>query len=291
MALPRGVQEQADQAKAIQAQLSGQPQDADPTVTTPPSPELDDKGEPVDWEKRFKGLQRTHQKTTEELTALRGNNEQLAAEAADIKKLLDKADEADPATQAPVFTEAEIKEYGQDFLDMVVRVAGNINAGKTHDDIAEELQKVKGTLNNIVTTQVQTEEDRFYSTLDKMVPDWEQINESDAFKAWLKEKMPLTASERQRFLEAAQKRFDVETVASFFTTFKGESGVSYMPDTKTAPGNQPIVEGGQETFIVTQAEIANFYDECKKGMWKGRETEARENEMKINRAIKEGRVR
>lgn len=290
MALPRGVQEQADKANAIQAQLSGQPGNppADPKVQNPPPASQDDG--PEDWEKRFKGLQRTHQKTTEEVSELRGQNQQLQQEIADIKTLMEKV-EAAPAAQEPVFTEAEIKEYGQDFLDMVVRVAGSINAGKSQDDIAQELQELKGTLNTIVTQQVQTEEERFYAALDKMVPDWEQINESEAFKAWLKEKMPLTSSERQRFLDAAHKRFDVETVASFFTTFKGESGVSYMPDTKTAPGTKPDVEGGQETFIVTQREIATFYDEMKKGMWKGREQEARENEMKINRAIRDGRVR
>lgn len=287
MTLPRGVKEQAEKANAIQAQLAGKP----PEGASPPVQNLPPEEGSEDWEKRYKGLQRTHQKTAEEVTELRDQNEKLTQEVADIKALLEKANEAEPAAQGPVFTDAEVKEYGQDFLDMVVRVAGSMNAGKSQDDIAQELQELKGTLNTIVTTQHQTAEERFYADLERMVPDWEQINESEEFKAWLKEKMPLTSSERQRFLETAHKRLDVDTVASFFTTFKSESGASYMPDTHTANSGMPEVEGGKETFIVTQAEIANFYEEVRRGKWKGREDEMRQNELKINRAIKDGRVR
>jgi hypothetical protein len=285
MALPRGVQEQADKANAIQAQLSGQP--VEPVVTdSVPTP--GDKGE-QDWEKRYKGMQKSHAKAVGEL---RDDNERLTADNEEIKLLLDKAQSSEPAVQVPTFTEAEVKEYGQDFLDMVVRVASTINAGRSQDDIAQELAELKDQFGAISQVQKRSAEDRFYDELEAAVPKWEQINELDAFKAWLKETMPLTSSERQRFLDAAHKRFDAKTVISFFTTWLGESGMqSYMPDTVSAPSGMPEVEGGKETFIVTQAEIGNFYDELKMGKWKGREEEARQNELKINRAIKEHRVR
>ena len=290
MALPRGVQKQADEAAAIQAQLSGQPAPAAiETVVTPTSPAAP--VESSDWEKRYKGMQKSHEKTLGEVSGLREENERLTSEVADIKALLEKAQTPEPAALEPTFSDAEVKEYGQDFLDVIVRVAKTINTGDASESIAKELAELKGQFGNVVQHQVKTEEDRFYAALEATVPDWEAINESDEFKAWLKEIMPLTSSERQRFLETAHKRFDAQTVIGFFTAWKSESGVSYMPDTTTANNNMPEIEGGAETFIVTQAEIANFYDEMKKGMWKGREEEARQNELKINRAIQQGRVR
>jgi hypothetical protein len=287
MALPRGVQEQADKAAAIQARISRQPAPnaAVDDDNSPPS------NEPVDWEKRYKGMQRSHEKA---VSGLREDNEALKAEITDIRGLLEKAKETEamePAAQEPTFTDAEIKEYGQDFLNVIVRVAKTIKGNQPNESIAKELAELKGQFGNIVQHQVKTEEDRFYEELEQMVPDWEVINESDAFKTWLKETMPLTNSERQRFLTAAHKRFDAKAVIDFFRTWKSESGMSHMPNTVTANSRMPIVDGGKETFIVTQAEIANFYDELRRGKWKGREDEARQNELKINRAIQTDRVR
>jgi len=280
MALPKAVQKQAEEAKKIQEKLNGSEQLApvDP-VTSQPAPA------PDDWEKRYKGMQRTHDKT---VSGLRDENEGLNTKVEELEALLEKANTA-PAAQEPVFSEAEIEEYGQDFLDMVSRIAATKN-DSPDSNVAKELNELKTKFDGIAEKQFRTVEDKFFDELDTAVPNWEDINEQDDFKNWLAEEMPLTGQERQKFLENAHKRFDSKAVISFFNAWLSVSGKGYMPDSITVPselGN----ENPNDIGIITKRDIDIFYEELKLGKWKGREKEARQNELKIFAAQKAGMIR
>jgi hypothetical protein len=102
--------------------------------------------------------------------------------------------------------------------------------------------------------------------------------------------MPLTNQQRQKFLSKAHEQLDATTVIGFFTAWKGESGAGYTPRTVTTPSvldDEEVVDND----IYRGSDIKRFYDEKTKGMWKGREEEARQIELKIFKAQKEGRVR
>lgn len=284
MALPKAVQKQADKATAIQNQLAG----VEPTVEPDednPAPASDQ----VDWEKRFKGMQKTHDKTVREL---RDNNDESNRQIGELKALLEKAtaQPAEPAVQAPIFTEAEVEEYGQDFLDMVTRVAEA--KAKDSSSVTSELEELKGRFDNIVEIAVKSDEQKFYTALDKAVPDWEDINDDDDFHAWLAEEMPMTGRERQVFLTEAQRKFDAKTVISFFTAWKGRSGeVSHYPDTTTTPSQLPGDHGDEEGVIISKASVKQFYTDAAAGRYKGKDELKAQIEAKIFRATQEGRVR
>lgn len=284
MGLPRGVQKQAEQAnQAIQASRGEPPaMGPKPDDPAPPTPE------PVDWEKRFKNMKRSHDETVSEL---RNQNEDLADKVEKLTALLEKAETKEPAAQEPVFTEAEVEEYGQGFLDMVTRVAKSAASGASSGEIANELKELKGQFNNIVQSQVRSKEERFYDELTQAVPNWEAINEDEKFHDWLKDEMPMTSQERQVFLAQAQKRFDARTVINFFTQWQQEqSGESVLLNTTTTT-NEYLGDRSEAAEIWTSSDIEAFYKDKKLGKFRGREDEARQIEMRIFRAQNQGRVR
>ena len=283
MAVPASVKRQAENATKIQESIiaakGGQPA---PAVAPDPASPIGD--QPIDWEGRFKGLQKTHQTTAEDLKELRDNYDRLQGVIDGLKAAPPAP--AEPATpEPPVFTPAEVKEYGQEFLEMVARVAG----GNADSSIRTELTEVKTALNGFVEHQVQSAEDLFYAELDSKMPGWEQINASQDFKDWMAEEMPMTSQQRQKFLEAAHKRLDAKSVLDFFVAWKGESGGSYTPEGVTTPSQ--FVDESVDTDIYAASDVKVFYDEKARGKWKGREQEARQIELKIFKAQKEGRIR
>jgi hypothetical protein len=284
MAVPASVKKQAEEAARIQesiiANKTGKPVEqpaAAPSTTDPAD----------DWEKRFKGLQKTHSVAQDEMSELRDTNTKLASDIAELKAMIKDKPDPEPAAQAPVFTDAEVKEYGQDFLEMVSRVASQ--ASTPDSTIASELKEVKDRVNGFVEHQHQSDEDKFYSILDAEFPGWEATNESEGFKKWLAELMPLTGQQRQAFLEKAHKQFDAKAVLSFFAAYTGESGGSYSPRTVTA--SSELQDEVVDTDIYRASDIKRFYDEKARGHWAGREKEARQIELKIFAAQKQGRVR
>lgn len=290
MSLPREVKRQAKRASEIQAQLRGEPVDDENVVPLKPDDDASpDKDQNIDWEHRFKTQK---QKYDEAVPALRAENEQQAARIAELEEQAKKPEpEPTPAVpEKPVFTEAEIEEYGEDFLNLITRVAGT--QADPNADVSKELSELKTQFDAISQSQAKTAQDRFFDDLTALVPDWEKVNEDDAFKAWLAEEMPMTGMERQAFLNEAQRKNDARKVASFFTAWKGESGQqSYLPDTVNGGAGQGDANADDSHEIYTRAEVAQFYDDKKLGRYKGREDEARQIELKIFRAQKEGRIR
>jgi hypothetical protein len=286
MAVPKRVQEQKDEAERIQQRIidkkAGKP---DLVVADPPAaPANADPG--TDWEKRFKGLQVTHGQAVEQIAEISDANKALQQDVAELKALIKVEPDPLPAAQVAAFTDAEVKEYGQTFLDMIGRVA---TAAAAPDSITSELNEVKDRLNGFVETQYQTAEETYFAILDKEMPDWEKINKDEGFKAWLAELMPLTKQQRQVFLEKSHKNHDAYAVLEFFRAWKGESGQGYTPQSHTTNGE--FVEEVVDTDTYRPADIKRFYDEKAKGLWNGREDEARQIELRIFKAQKEGRIR
>ena len=251
MALPKKVQEQADRAAEVQAQIIGSepPVEGAALIADPPEQVKPEKKE-TDWEKRFKTQKKKYDEIVPEL---RANEKALSERVVELE-----AAEPEPAAQVkPVFTEDEIEEYGSDFLDLITRVAGN----KPDDtEVAKDLKELKDQFDGIAESQARTAEDRFFDDLAELKPNWEDINSNEDFISWLSEEMPMTGKERQFFLAGAQRSFNARKVAEFFTLWEGESGgQSYLPD--TVPAGQdvrvqfahPTYESRQQLTLAAEA--------------------------------------
>lgn len=306
--VPSAVRKQAEKAEQIQRQLAGKKgSDEDVIVENPPNnqqvqdpprqSQADNTGQGDDWEKRFKGLQKSHERTVAELRdsneSLIQQNQDLAGQIRELRAEIQTAKPDAPAAQEITFTPEEQEEYGEAFLSMVKKVADQLVKSQDSSAVMGELRGLRDDFDEIKTRQIKSDEDRFFDEVAASVPDWEEINETPDFKDWLAQEMPLTGQERQVFLNQARKRFDAKTVINLFNAWKGEAGIQpfYPSSVTTREDEVDISNTSGDNYVFTGAEIQKFYDEKRRGRWKGREEEARRFEERIFLAQKEGRVR
>ena len=108
---------------------------------------------------------------------------------------------------------------------------------------------------------------------------------------------------RQTYLEDAQRRYDVDRVAAFFTTWSGLNGngsaqqvqstnqnelqQQVAPKKSRSAGAAPTT-GAKPSY--STADIAAFYEDVRKGKFKGRDDERAKIERDIFAAQAEGRI-
>jgi len=138
------------------------------------------------------------------------------------------------------------------------------------------------------------------------VPDYEVIDNDDAFKTWLLQADGFSGLLRNDILQNAYFAFDVDRTAKVFNAWKAEA---------TPPAPQPVEEpidpqvelatqvspGQARTAAIvvpddgkkvwTVDEMDTFYKDFARGEYRGRMAEAQRIETDIDRALAEGRVR
>lgn len=214
-------------------------------------------------------------------------------------------------------SEDEEKNFGKDYLDAAARAAMQ-RLDPVVRSMAEQIETLKGELAKTTTaartaqqsTQRMTEAQAF-QRLAQEVPEYETINTSEAYIAWLNEKDRFSGVPRHRLLSAAWHRGDIETVVQFFKAFKAEYvGVnedgSTEQDTQRPPARRPVDKstlvgpgrgrsasrnGTQQDKIQwTNADISTFFRDVATGRYKDNPAERERLERDIFDAQSENRV-
>jgi hypothetical protein len=229
---------------------------------------------------------------------------------------------AAPAQQAPqgqvaekYITDRDREDFGQEMIDFADRVAAErIAPLMAHiskmEQVINQLQGVVPAVQNIQATQQRSAEQQFFDGLTRLVPGWESINAQQPFQAWLLDLDPMTGISRQTYLEDAQRRGDVQRVASIFNIWQQISGNSQVAQ-PTARPNSPSSAANSELArqvspgrslnstpaptssqdrIWTGADITKFYSDVRKGVYKGNDAERSRLEADIFAAQREGRI-
>jgi hypothetical protein len=181
----------------------------------------------------------------------------------------------------------------------------NTDLAKQVVDLQNELANVKQGVTKVRETVVVNNERDFRAALARKVKEetgrnWLEINEEDSFHNFLAEEVPYTGREKQEFLIKAHKDFDVDAAAKFFIDYAGPSSLKDEPSPEPEPkvpeeliapetggGNIPPIP---EERVYTTQEVDKFYDDKRKGKYKGKEGEARKIEQDILTAGREGRI-
>jgi hypothetical protein len=197
------------------------------------------------------------------------------------------------APDLSALTAEEREQYGEDFLKVVAKVAA-AQAPATQSaptDLTDRLARIEDVV-------AETKEDAFFRKLVEAAPTWEALNTDNGFLAWLAETDTFTGATRQSLFNDAYQRLDVKRVASFFNAYGGnqssvsrtdqltplESQVTPRPNTSAAAPPQ-----GKKLW--TNREIAKFYDDMRRGVYKDNIADAARIEQDIFAAQTEGRVR
>jgi hypothetical protein len=291
-----------------------QPPAPQPPAPQPPAPQPPAPQPPADdaqWQHKYSVLQGKYDTEMARNTELlRQSNERISA----LEQLLATMRQAPqaPAPAAPqapaskLVTAEDETEYGRNMVEFVQRAARDAwsteRAGMQRT--IDELQAQLGNTNRAVQ---QTAQQRMHAALDQAMPDWQAMNTSPQFLAWLNLPDVFSGRRRHDLLLDAYEKNDTQRVLNFFVTFKKEDSAidptaappsalrapQVDPATLVAPGAPrgaaPGAEAPGSKPIWSQQEITEFYDRKRRG--KVPADEAARVEREIILASAEGRVR
>ena len=281
---------EAQVQEPTQEQPQEQPQAA-PTAQTPPQ---------VDpAEQRFRTLQGIMNK---EIHTLQGQVKHLTDQLGTaVERLNQRPAEPKESRVAVVSDPKDVENFGVDLVDMVNRVAGTQHAEllRSIDErfalISQHMAGLSENVNGAAKHVAQSAEESFFAKLERTVPDWERTNQDQRFLAWLAEVDPVYGLPRQAALDQAQKQLSVERAAAVFNAFTGprKSATTIDPlDKQVSPrGTASPAPTAQQARMVAASEITRFYDEVRRGEWRGKEDKAAQREAEFNLALSESRVR
>lgn len=256
--LPKAIQDQLDAAEAIQQQLTNQtaePQNAEPNPEPQPPAEPTPDPQPAepqpqpqvtppeatepetDWKQRAKTLEGKYNAEVPRLHGqLKDLNTQLASALEQIHQLKTAQPTPPEQKRQELITKDDEETFGSDLIDLsrrVVREEFAQLAPHVISEIRKEFAPIREQVGEVQKKTAQTEEERFWTSIDTAVPDWRDIDQDQKWLEWLAEYDPMTGTTRQESLDNAHASLDAARVAAIFKVFKG----GFKPE---QPAPQPI---------------------------------------------------
>lgn len=326
MSLPEQIQKQVDEAKSIIEQHYGTPapEGGAPVLTTdaPAAPVSDaapetpaapatPSAEEKTFEQRWRSLQGIYNAQAQELNNTKQRIAQLEQVLATMQSTPAVAPPAPPAQRN--VTEADAEEFGDRYVDFVQRATSDASAAlvATIESLKAEVAQLKSlapVVNTVAATQRKSAADQFFVDIATAVPDWQSTNADPRFHEWLVTPDPMTGIARQTYLESAQNSLDSARAVNIFRAWAQQNS---GPQAVTPPAAPPTptptitelerqIAPGRTTATVaptqnalrqwTPEDVTAFYDDVRRGVYKGREAERAETERDLFRAQREGRM-
>lgn len=265
MALPQAIQRQEAEAEAIRAAAYGPAEEA-PTspVETPAAPAPVPQPAPVApppapapspqpaapvqavpqppagpqiledaayWKQRFETVAgkfdaevpRLHQQ-------LREQSEQLRA----LSTQLEQSRTPEPAQPGQPVAQQDVENFGEDLVDFVRRIAQEAAAAERarveqrFGAVVQQVEQVQGHV-------AKTENEKFWSQVIGMVPDWLAIDSSPSWIQWLDTSPDYTESTYRELASQAIAKGKPEKVAKLVDTWKAATGYGQQQSQPQAP--------------------------------------------------------
>lgn len=332
MALPAQVRKQAEAVNKLYEELNvdtdgqgteaeagsesvedtGAEREADSGQEQAPAPKAEEQPAGDNTEKtleqKYKTLQGMY---NAEVPRLHTEKRELNNRVQQLEQLIASMNATPAQEQAPMeklITEQDMEDYG-DSIEVMRRVFREETASKDSEinELKNLVRQMQGTVvpqvHQLTQSHAVSSEQRFWADLQTAVPDWQDINGSQEFQAWLLEVDPLTGIPRQTYLDDAQRTMDARRVANFFSTWKGMTGGQDARTTRETQSTSELERqvapgkgrsGGAkpqgEAKTYTSEDIKKFFADVQKGKYKGRETERDRIERDIFAAQREGRI-
>lgn len=262
--------------------------------------------EETDWEQRYKTLQG---KYNAELPRLQGQVRDLETIIAQMQVVTKSDNDArTPEVQAAeIVTAEDVEDYGEDFINVVRRVAQQEYMPLVKKLEAEN-EQLRSNMGEVQSTVTQTARQRMLSTLTEQVPTWRDINVSDDFMIWLGEYDAYAGAKRHDLLLKAFEDNDETRTIAFFKGYQNEHAAvtsEQQPQARPAKVDlETLVSPGKASEAKSvraqdglagkqwsEHEINLFYQKVTAGKYRGKEKEKARIEADIIKAAKEGRIK
>ncbi len=308
---PEGTPPDGELPKAPVTELHPEklPKGDDPEST----PAAEPKPERTDWKQKYNVLQGKYDAEVPRLSS------DLREALGRIKTLEEHSTPLSTETPLPepvatAISDEEIKDYGEDLIDVIGRKAKEIAKNEFQPIVNELKQEISSLQDKIgVTGQRVTkqEQNEVFAVLDREVKDWREINIDPNFKAWLGQVDPFSGHIRSKLMLDAFDARNAPRVKVFFDSFLRENA-TVTPDPTALPAGEagsnatlalsdyiapgtPKTSGQagapKEKRIWTNKEVGKFYSDVQKGHYKNRPEDKARVEAEIMSATREGRVK
>ena len=277
MTIPRAVQEQADEADRLIAEIqeknAPEQQQAVKTEESPPEPEQQKQ---PDWEHKYSVLQGKYNaevpRLNQQMHELRNQVDDLKQQTVDLQKK--------PEVKAPDF---DVSSFREDFGDVGADALTAMN--QRMDKLAQENAELRQSVSQTQQSSHQSSEQMFYSALDSKVNDWREVNTDPKFINWLNQPDGFSGKTRQQLMDEGASVMDVDRVSTFFTEWK-KTGAK--PAKQASPKTQSTNSQPAQGKIWSADEVQNAYNGIAHGKYS--EEESKQLELDIHTANMEGRI-
>lgn len=245
MKLPEAIQRQVEEAEAIERHLNQQSQDpaaqeavqeetqvepvvAEATAHVEPEtrnvdPERRREDDADYWKQRFNTVQGMLNAQSAQFTEqLRAANERIQALAGDLEKQKE-------TRTTPQVDDKDAETFGEDLTEAIdrraKRMAESLVAAQTQS-LLDHIQKLEAKLGTVNQQVEVSSQDRFYSRLEQLVPNYRETNQEAGFLEWLGAIDPVYGEPRQAALDNAARKLDAERVAQIFKAYESVTGKS-----------------------------------------------------------------
>ena len=302
--VPEAVKRQQAEMDALDAEMAGetppQPPVPDPQAEPPPTAD--------NWQQKFQTLQG---KYNAEVPTLRG---QIVALQNRIEEL-SAAPPAIPASAVPpqvtkLVTDEDTETYGDDLISLMRRVVAETDAGekaRLQDEIADlrkQMAAQASTVEAVAGNVTGERRAKYFTDLVRDVPNYEEVDNDQAFKDWLLKPDEFSGVIRNEILQNAYFAFDVGRTAQVFNAYLAQATPAPPPppppvDPQAELASQVSPGQGRAAAVVAPddgkkvwsiAEMDTFYKDVSRGDYRGRMDEVRRIEADIDKALAEGRV-
>jgi hypothetical protein len=316
-AVAEGQNQPAEGQTAGTPQEPGQPPESRQEPVAPIQAPQDEQS----WEHRFKSLQGRYdadvRKSRDAVTRLSDRLDQLEREN-NLLRNAQPASQADQANgEARSLTEAEIADYGPEFVDVMRRVAA-----ETAGPLQAEIRNLRGQLGYVQQETGNAFLTRMNSTIESMIPNWADLNRDPRFIQWSQLPDVFSGAIRKTLMQDAWNSGDAQRVAAFFQAFlteeaatnpQGGTGQRLLPPSRMVVSDTPVGPSSPgapldlaslaapgrahsagdkpaEKPVYTSAEITRFYTDVAAGRWRGRDAQRIAIDHDIMAAQREGRI-
>lgn len=297
--------EKTKEAGATEEKLEGTevPAEENELVTPEPKPTDEKPPEPKreNWEKRYKNLRSSRDEK------LYKSKSQLAAALETINTLQvsqDKLKQDQPKVDPleGVFTQEDTDALGDATVEAMRKVTKRATeaATKPLQEQLEEEKKLRQSQETQYAQQVKQEAyNIFISRIASVVPDWEAINYDPGFTKWM-EDPDLDGTPRKTYFASAEEEGNAALIIRYmkeYTTSKNRGtrkpvedklAAKITPTGENAGATQPKDASSGDT--ISRTFINKFYDDLNRGKYRGRESEALQIEINIDKATMEKRI-
>lgn len=265
-------------------------EDQDEEQETEPQP----KRRRNDWKKRYKNLRSHHDALVydlrTEVSNLKASLVEVNKKNSEMSKLLAKLNEAKDAEG--LLSEDERDLIGDETLEVLKKLTS-----KTVDPIKKQLEeeralRLKQQEEEAKRSQMESQR-MFVDRFAKLVPNYLEIDKDPKFLKFMQDIDSASGYDRTTLFKRAVNNGDVVRAAGFYQEYlQKNKKVDPFAKKVTPTGNRSSTpKQPKQKETITVAYINQFYDDIAKGKYKGKASLAEEIEMKIDKAVAEGRIR